>query len=134
MNDFDCPPGSVIGWTSVPLWAKFFFQLVFAGTAATIVSGAVAERINYQDRGFDPTKFKGGLLFGGGWDQLIGQFVGVLATAAYVLVAAFIAWAILKATVGIRVSREEEIDGLDHGEHGNEAYHGFDGQSRPLIF
>jgi ammonium transporter, Amt family len=36
-----------IGWTGVPLFAKFFFQLVFAGTAATIVSGSVAERIKY---------------------------------------------------------------------------------------
>jgi len=38
---------SSISWAGVPLLAKFFFQLVFCGTAATIVSGAVAERIKY---------------------------------------------------------------------------------------
>jgi Amt family ammonium transporter len=42
-----------------------------------------------------------------------------------VLVVASIAWLVLKATIGIRVSAEEEHEGLDIGEHGNRAYYGF---------
>jgi Amt family ammonium transporter len=68
---------------------------------------------------------KSGLFFGGGTSQLVAQLVGVGATAAYVVVASGICWGVLKATLGIRVSPEEEREGLDVGEHSNEAYHGF---------
>ena len=70
---------SAISWTGVPLWAKFFFQLVFAGTAATIVSGAVAERIKYHS--FIIFSFimamaiypvVGHWIWGGGWLQTRG--------------------------------------------------------------
>ena len=68
---------------------------------------------------------KAGLFYGGGADQLITQLIGVVACAVYVLATAALAWVILKNTVGIRVSREEEFQGLDIGEHGNEAYPNF---------
>ena len=68
---------------------------------------------------------KAGLFCGGDATQLITQLTGVGATAVYVLAAAFLTWSVLKATMGMRVSKEEEIDGLDHGEHGNEAYPDF---------
>jgi Amt family ammonium transporter len=63
-----------LNWTGVPFWAKFFFQLVFAGTAATIVSGAVAERIKFKSFVIF-TLFMvgviypigGHLVWGGGW-------------------------------------------------------------------
>lgn len=95
------------------------------GVFGTICVGQFSDPKIMAARGLDPAKFIGGLLFGGGMDLLVAQLRGVVATAVYVLVTAFIAWIVLKSTVGIRVSKEEEIEGLDKGEHGNEAYHGF---------
>jgi ammonium transporter, Amt family len=56
---------------------------------------------------------------------LITQLIGVGACAAYVFLLAAAAWLLLKFTMGIRVSPEEEMTGLDIGEHGNEAYPNF---------
>ncbi len=53
------------------------------------------------------------------------QALGVLAYGAVCFPAALLIFFILKVTVGIRVSKEEELKGLDLGEHGMEAYHGF---------
>ncbi|MDF7808861.1 ammonium transporter [Pontiellaceae bacterium B12219] len=53
------------------------------------------------------------------------QLIGVLAYGAVCFPIALVIFLILKFTVGIRVSKEEELKGLDLGEHGMEAYHGF---------
>lgn len=57
--------------------------------------------------------------------QLITQLIGIGAVAAYVSVASLVTWLIIKLVLGMRVSAQEESEGLDLGEHGNEAYHGF---------
>ena len=66
-----------------------------------------------------------GLFYGGGFTQLWAQLVGVLTVGGYTLAVSLIAWVVLKATMGIRVSAEEEMEGLDMGEHGNLAYPDF---------
>jgi Amt family ammonium transporter len=66
-----------------------------------------------------------GLLMGGGFTQLWNQFVGVMAVGGMTVLLSSIFWVVLKSTLGIRVSPEEEFEGLDIGEHGMEAYSGF---------
>ncbi len=66
-----------------------------------------------------------GLFFGGGFSLLGVQLLGVVAVGAFTFVASCLVWLAIKATVGIRVSREEELAGLDIGEHGNVAYPDF---------
>ena len=61
---------------------------------------------------------KDGLLYTGNPAMLITQIIGVLAVGAYVAVVISIVFAILKATIGLRVSAEEEAAGLDFEEHG----------------
>ncbi len=57
----------------------------------------------------------------------MGQFLSIIIVGVFVFVVSFIVWAILKATIGIRVSEEAEIEGLDMAELGMEAYPEFTG-------
>ena len=63
-----------------------------------------------------------GVLFGGGANQLLIQFLGVAAVIGFTLLFSFACWMMIQITIGIRVSKEEEIDGLDISEHGMIAY------------
>jgi len=66
-----------------------------------------------------------GLFFGGGMELLTNQLIGVAAVGATVFTASLVVWLLIKATIGVRVSEEEEMEGLDIGEHGNRAYPDF---------
>jgi len=67
-----------------------------------------------------------GLFYGGGFHQLWLQLLGIFSVAAWTVVTITIAFFAIKATIGLRVSEEEEIVGLDAVEHGiASAYSGF---------
>ena len=67
-----------------------------------------------------------GLFYGGGWKQLGIQLLGFVTVAAWTAVTITIAFVVIKKTIGLRVSEEEEIVGLDSMEHGlASAYSGF---------
>jgi len=63
-----------------------------------------------------------GLFYGGGTDLLIAQLIGVGTVAAWAIGCGFILFTTLKYTVGLRVSKMEEENGLDYYEHGEKAY------------
>ena len=67
-----------------------------------------------------------GLFYGGGFHQLGLQLLGFAAVAAWTVVTMIIVFSIIKAIFGLRVSEEEELEGLDSTEHGlASAYSGF---------
>jgi ammonium transporter, Amt family len=120
--------------------------LVIGGAAGVIVVGAVFffDRIKIDDpvgaipvhgvcgafgtiavglfAAEDTDFWQQGLLYGGGPDQLVSQLIGVGAVAVFVAVTAGILFLTIKATIGLRVSEDEEMQGLDVLEHGAAGY------------
>ena len=76
----------------------------------------------FAQEAFMPSTTGNGLFFGGGAKLLTAQATGVFGVGVYTFLISILAWALLKVIVGIRVPLNEEIAGLDVGEHGNAAY------------
>ncbi|GIP38849.1 ammonium transporter [Paenibacillus sp. J31TS4] len=63
-----------------------------------------------------------GLFYGGGFSQLGVQALGIVACGAFAFLVSYAILSIMKATIGIRVTEEEEVIGLDLSEHGSYGY------------
>ncbi len=66
-----------------------------------------------------------GLFYGGGFSQLGIQALGVFSVSIFVIISMGLVFKSIDLTIGLRVSPEEELRGLDIGEHGMESYSGF---------
>ena len=117
----DDPVGAVAVHCLNGIWGTIAVGLFATETAPAFARG-------YGDgTTFGANQIAGeGLFYGGGFKLLGIQLLGVLATAAFTAVTITVTFLIIKKTLGLRVKREEEIQGLDGPEHGlPSAYAGF---------
>lgn len=68
---------------------------------------------------------EGGLLFGGGVSLLVTQIIGVVTVFIWAFGLGFALFKVIDAVIGLRVSEEDEIEGLDYSEHGADSYPDF---------
>lgn len=102
----DDPIGAVSAHASCGVWG-------------TLAVGLFAEDL------FSPGTTGNGLFFGGGWKLLGAQALGVVSVFAWCMATGFLLFYLIKNLIGLRVSEEEELRGLDIDEHGMESYAGF---------
>ncbi len=117
----DDPVGAVAVHCMNGIWGTIAVGLFATDTAPAFARG-IGDGVTY---GANQIAGKG-LFYGGGFSQLGIQLLGMICTAAWTAVTITIAFLIIKATIGLRVTEEEEIVGLDSCEHGlASAYAGF---------
>ena len=121
--------GGLVAITAEPLAPALWESIIIGGVGGAIVVFTVPllDKLKIDDVvGAIPAH-----LFAGIWGTLIvawnggdivAQFIGIVSIGAFVIVTSAIVWMILKFTIGIRTSEEEELEGLDKYELGLEAY------------
>jgi Amt family ammonium transporter len=95
------------------------------GVFGTLAVGLFADKGLAAAIGTDAATLTSGLFLGGGLRQLGAQALGAASVAVFTFALSLVVWLVIKAVMGIRVPRTEEMRGLDIGEHGMEAYSGF---------
>jgi Amt family ammonium transporter len=128
------PAAGVIGFIAgiLVVFAVFFFDKIKVDDPVGALSvhlvngifGTLAVGLWAKD-GITGTATGNGLFNGGGMTLFTNQLIGVAAVGAFTFTVSFVVWFIIKKTFGIRVSKREEIQGLDLGEHGMKAYPDF---------
>jgi Amt family ammonium transporter len=122
----------LVSITAEPLMPSLFGALLTGAVGGVIVVFTVPllDRLKIDDVvGAIPVHFFAGIwgtlavaFYTGGWGA---QILGIVSICAFVFVTSLIVWFILKAVMGIRVSEEAEVEGLDVSELGMEAYPDF---------
>lgn len=108
----DDPVGAVAVHCLNGIWGTVAVGLF----ATTNAPGALV--LNEETNALEEVFVGNGLFYGGGFDLLGKQLIGILAVATWTTVLMIIVFLVIKAVVGLRVTKEEEILGLDSTEHG----------------
>ena len=121
----------LVAITADPLSGSAFWSMVIGAVGGLIVVGSIValDKLRIDDPvGAISVHGTCGIwgviavVFNNDEATLLGQLTGIVGIFAWVFVAALIVWLILKATIGIRVSEEDEAAGVDISETGIEAY------------
>ncbi|MCU0907034.1 MAG: ammonium transporter [Rhodobacteraceae bacterium] len=124
----------LVSITAEPLAPSLFLSLIIGAVGGVIVVFAVPllDKLKIDDVvGAIPVHLFAGIwgtiavVFTGGYTgeaTLMGQLTGIAVIGVFVFAVSFIVWSILKATMGLRPSIEQEVNGLDTAELGMEAY------------
>ncbi|HZL81481.1 MAG TPA: ammonium transporter, partial [Demequina sp.] len=120
--------GGVVCAYAVGLKYKFGYDDSLDVVGVHLVGGIVGTILigffSHLDEGttWAPDGALNGLFYGGGWEQLGSQVIGALVAVIYSLVVTLVIVYALKYTMGLRVSEDVELAGIDFAEHGETAY------------
>ena len=114
---------SIICYFALSLKTKFNFDDSLDVIAVHLVGGITGALLLgfFSDTAVNSLGFNG-VFFGGGSTLLVNQFIAIVATFAFSFIVTYVLARVLDRTIGLRVSTEHELVGLDQSQHAEAAY------------